>query len=86
MTERLIVLDTNAVINLFAAKGAAGWDQLFDVGQRVIFLDVIKEELPGAVNNAIKDGANTPNDLAAQFESWVLDNSDQVLESPIGDP
>ena len=49
MSEGLIVLDTNVIINLFAGRGAAAWDNLFSVGKRIIVLDVILEELPGAV-------------------------------------
>ncbi|CDN93534.1 hypothetical protein [Agrobacterium tumefaciens] len=53
MSENLLIIDTAAIINLFAQRGQAGWDALFNTNKRVVVLEIMVEELESAVDNAI---------------------------------
>ncbi|MFK0205610.1 hypothetical protein [Agrobacterium sp. NPDC090283] len=72
MSENLLIIDTAAIINLFAQRGVAGWDALFNTNKRVVVLDIMVEELESAVGSSIeKDKARIPADLDEQFKSWL---------------
>lgn len=53
MSENLLIIDTAAIINLFAQRGQAGWDALFNTNKRVVVLEIMVEELESAVDNAM---------------------------------
>ncbi|MBD8557016.1 hypothetical protein IFT84_21250 [Rhizobium sp. CFBP 8762] len=38
MSENLLIIDTAAIINLYAQRGQAGWDALFNTNKRVVVL------------------------------------------------
>ncbi len=92
MSDAMLLIDTNAIINLYAARGKAGWDALFDSGKKVAILKLVEEELVDAVEAAIRLGARLPEDLAKQFKDWVSANPDAVRVDytfppyPPGDP
>lgn len=76
MSENLLIIDTAAIINLFAQRGQAGWDALFNTNKRVVVLEIMVEELGTAVDNAItKHNAKLPADLPKLFEEWLDANS-----------
>jgi hypothetical protein len=73
MTDKFIIVDANAIINLFAGAGERGWDQLLNVGggKKIIVLDEALEELQRLVNgNAIKE-TNLPFTLKESLTAWV---------------
>ncbi|MFK0205613.1 hypothetical protein [Agrobacterium sp. NPDC090283] len=71
MSENLLIIDTTSIINLFAQRGQAGWDALFNTNKRVVVLDIMVEEMENAVRKAIEGGAKIPVNLDKQFKSWL---------------
>ena len=61
MAGEFIVLDTNAIQNLYAGGGAAAWDQLLTGGKKVVLSSVINAEMRGA-----------PADIVEAFDTWRL--------------
>lgn len=72
MANEYIVLDGNAIENLYHGGGASAWDQLLAGGRKIIFSSIINEELGGA-----------PNGLRDAFTAWRVSNAIPVVQFEI---
>lgn len=53
MSTPYLLIDSNVIINLFAADGTAGWDALLKVPKPLMVLELVIDELEAAVESTI---------------------------------
>ncbi len=79
MADRLIILDSGAIENLFTAGGEQAWSLLFKTGQRVVVPDYILTEL-GGIPPQLPDNSPNPNfGLRQRFEDWMSGRSSSEI-------
>lgn len=91
----IVAVETGVIIDLFLAKGSAGWDQLFKISQNtdIVTLNQVLEGLKsGALDKARTDvqirlnwnqaqiDEVLPLDLVDQFKSWMVSSGDHRLK------
>ncbi len=72
MASDFIVVDANAIQNLFAGGGTAAWDQLLSSGKKVVLSSVVNEEIQGA-----------PKSIQDPFNNWREANNIPIVEFEI---
>ena len=74
MASEIIVIDTNAIQNLFAGGGSTAWGQLLTGGKKVVVSSVVLDELERA-----------PGDLHRVFTNWMAASGIRKVEFKLSD-